>query len=318
MAGPVSVGAQSEVGLNASCSDIYLEKVTGAEKVAKWLEDEQDNNTSFHISNPGLDDISLKSTEMYDFIVQGQAGISPFTQCRASRHKPVKDVSLSPASLVSRDSCAFLLSELTGARLHQAAESRTTKTRQLSTDSGVESNYPTSIECNHFVNPFKRSQQAVEVELNHSSLTGVLNNLHNEVTDDTSVYSGLYQSTMNTSSGLPEMCNSSSQLDSDVFKSSTEQSGNYIKPETLNEMEATFDTRTVQHVSTYVRPDTLEWDDKPYHCHSEFDASVSADSGLVDKAVHSGELSTGSHNTGSHETEQDLQFNNDGYVTSPV
>lgn len=308
MAGPVSVGAQSEIGLNASCSDIYLEKVTGVEKVTMWLEDEQDNNSSFHISSHTLDDdVSLKSTEMYDLIVQGQAGLSsPVTQHMASRHVPVKDVSLSPASLTSRD---FLLSEINGARLHHTAESRITKTRQLSTDSGVESNYPTGIECNHFVKPFKRSQQAVEVELNHSSLD--LNEIHDEVTDDLSVCSGLYQSTANTSSGLPEMCNSGSQLDSDVFKSSTEQSGNYIKPEALNEMEVTFDA--VQHVRSYIRPGTLEWDYKPYHYHSEFDVSVSADSGLVDKAAHGAELSTG-----SHDIEQDLQFNNDGYVTSPV
>ena len=213
----------------------------------------------------------MKSTEMYDVIVQGRvrsSGISSLSQCMPSRFTPLKDASLSPASQTSRDSCRFLLSEITGAGPHQVTESRITKTRQLSTDSGVESNHPVS--------------------------------------------DGLYQSTVSSSSGIPEMCYSSSgsQLNSDVFKSSTERNGNYVKPEMFNEIDAAFASCAIRPANSYVRPETLEWDNKPYHHHS---VSESADSGFTNKAVYSSELITG-----SHDTEQELQFNNDGYVTSPV
>ena len=226
----------------------------------------------------------MKSTEMYDVIVQGRvrsSSISSLSQCMPSRFAPLKDASLSPASQTSRDSCRLLLSEITGAGPHQATESRITKTRQLSTDSGVESNHPMDTECNRFIQ------------------------------DDT-VSDGPYQSTVSSSSGIPEMCYSSSgsQLNSDVFKSSTERNGNYVKPEMFNEIDAAFASCAIRPVSSYVRPETLEWDNKPYHHHC---VSESADSGFTNKAVYSSELITG-----SHDTEQELQFNNDGYVTSPV
>ena len=101
-----------------------------------------------------------------------------------------------------------------------------------------------------------------------------------------------------------------------VFKLTKHEDMDYILPEMANEMIATRDTTL--HVGGYVRPETFGWDSnsmadkKCHHCISV--KSLSSDSGHDDEVnIQSDEMPTG-----SHDIEQNLQFNNNGYVTSPV
>lgn len=262
---------------------------------------------------------------MYDLIVQGRAAASPTcpdTQCIASRLVPLKDVLPSPTSLSS----TFLLSEITGPQLDQYIEHTNMKKRQLSTDSGVESNHPgtSNNESSCFVNSYNRSKCVVEIHPPKAVNTLSAHDLSKNSTD---CKCNALRDEYGTSSNPLEMSNNEPELveveiNGDVFKS-TEQNGNYMKLETFNEMGATLSPCTVQHVGNYVRPETLEWNDtcvddvnvrNRESCHQGgYDESVSSDSGHDDKGMHSDEAITG-----SHDGEQDLEFNNDGYVTSPV
>lgn len=128
-----------------------------------------------------------------------------------------------------------------------------------------------------------------------------------------------------TSSGGPELGDREVNIDTHKFKS-TEQDGNYISDlETFNELRTDNpDTFTISHMGNYVRPETLEWDNRCVTdggetvdnetCHQDgCNASLSTDSGHDDKDMQSNGVSAE-----FNETEQDLQFNSDGYLTSPV
>lgn len=340
MAGPVSIGPQSEVGLNASNSDIYLEKVT--EKVAKWLEDE---HISPCASEPDADAISIKSEEMYSLIVKGQTGSSSVnqgTQCLTGNYVLSEDELLSPESLTSRELCA---------PLHQ-------KKRQLSTDSGVElSHYPgtnsNSGKRNGFVKPCKGSGHVVDIHYPSlsevMSITSTDSDPANHLTDDKcnalrdNGCSELHSADSGNSSDMRS--SSEPELD-DVFKS-MEQNEDCMEPEMLNKMVAILDACATQHMGNYIRPETLQWcnacvsdrgktEKSISYYQGRYDESVSTDNGYDDNTCTLGltmatkqlmsppsvgweQCSKGDEvTTGSHETQQDLQFNSDGYVTSPV
>ena len=302
LSGPVSVGAQSEVGLNASCSDIYLEKVT--EKVARWLEDELGTETT---SNSAIDAVSIRSTEMLDQIVRGQPGPSYITPAECM---PIRDATqdrLPSPAIASITSYTYSLPEVTSGGL-QSLQYMRHKERLLSTDSGVECNHTSNGEC-----PCKR---------NVDSLT--------EATDKLSTHS-LHSSTYNMmlkrlllaadytslgSNSKPKLVEEEA-VNSDVFKSTAEQNGSYITQEAFNDMLTAPSALTTQHMGSYVRPETLTIERNNMcaagsaYCQG---GSVSTDSGHVeDKSTHSDEAITG-----SHETSQDIQFNSDGYITSPI
>ena len=263
---------------------------------------------------------------MLDQIVQGRAGSSYVSSAQCM---PTRDVTLENTEIVSitsKDSYTISMSEVTSGGLQQYMEH---KRRLFSTDSGVECNHlgvSNNGDC-----PCKRNEHVVEIS--HPPLTEAASrpsthNLqqsfitctkHNQLRDESC---SLLLASDNTSSNSPVSGESElvegEDINSDVFKS-TEQNGNYITQETFNEMVAVPSTLTTQHVTVgnYVRPETLQWDDNTRvdtavstFCHG----SVSTDSGHVDdNSNHSDEVTSR-----SHETQPDLQFNSDGYVTSPV
>jgi len=265
LAGPVSVGARSD-GLNASCSDIYLEKVT--EKVVRWLEDKQvnENENSLSASNSILDAISLESTEMYDQIVQGR--VEPSLDAGAVHFMTKEHITLtgslpSPTSLTSKDSCVFLPAELV--EPVQSMRRIDIKKRLYSTDSGVELN-------------------------SNLATKNTLSDIQERSSDGLSLFSNANSNVLH-----------STEHNQEIF----------------NEMMVTCMT---PRVGDYIRPEKIEWEDKYVgHCSEVTDdksckyvESISSDSGHEDKV--SDEAISGSRKT----EEEDMEFNNDGYVTSPV
>ena len=191
------------------------------------------------------------------------------------------------------------------------------KQRLLSTDSGVElkGNYP----VNDCESPCKRNEssyvpltEATSMPSNHNQHLLMLK--HN---DPYATRSG----SLTDYTDLPLCTNSKPELvereaDTDVFKSS-QQNGDYITQDMFNEMVAEPATFITQQVGSYVRPDTLEWDntlveieDSKYHYHEgTYNGSVFTDSGhSSDKNIEQVTI----------DMKQHLQFNIDGYVTSPV
>ena len=234
---------------------------------------------------------------MLDQIVQGRPApsyVSPAQCMPTTRDATLDNDRLPSPAIVSLTSYIYSLPEVTSGDL-QPFQYMEHKQRLLSTDSGVE--------CNHHSNtsngdcPCKNFDPLTEAH-----------NLHNSTylaADDTSL----------SGNSKPKLVEEEA-VDSDAFKSATEQNGNYITQETFNEMLTV--SHTTQHIGSYVRPETLMigWDnacaaDSTY-CQGTYNGSVSTDSGHVDEK-HSDEVITG-----SHETAQDVQFNSDGYITSPI
>ena len=186
------------------------------------------------------------------------------------------------------------------------------KQRLLSTDSGIE------LKCNYSVeSPYKR------IASSYLPLTEATNmpsnyNEHLMILKHNDPYATRCSSlTDNTANGLPLCLNSKPELveregNTDVFKS-TQQNGGYVTQDMFNEMVTVPATFTTQHVGSYVRPETLEWDnnneDSEHHYHKgTYNGSVSTDSG------HCSQKNIEQVTTGT----EHLQFNIDGYVTSPV
>ena len=260
---------------------------------------------------------------MLDQIVQGRLGpsyVSP-AQCMPTRDATLENTVLSSpaiASITSKDSYTFSLSEVASGGL-PLFQYMGHKQRLLSTDSGVECNHrgvTNNSEC-----PCKRNEHVVD-PLTEATSRPSTHNLHSYMHNELH-YTGcsLLLAADNSSNSVksnsePEVVEGEG-INSNVFKS-TEQNGNYIMQETFNEMGAIPHTLTTQQVGNYIRPETLNMcinTVNSTHCHQgRYNGSVSTDSGHVDdKSMHSDEATTE-----PYETQQDLQFNSDGYVTSPV
>lgn len=261
---------------------------------------------------------------MYDQIVQGQLKSSNIDSIPSVLNNVDVDELPSPAaSLASKDSCAFLL-PITGVKPLQPLRHKNMKRKLTSTDSGVEFNCQVT---NRPINYCKNNHDSI-AKMHHPSfgeitdlsstynlskhLTNTNTMEFNEVCDSES--SGLYSAS--TSNYSQENSDGNSKFNDDddeamnddsVFKS-TEQSGNYLQVETFNKM---VDVSTTQHI---IRPETLHLDGI-YFDHSETvdgksnDDKLSIDSGHGD-IINSSEVVI--------DTERDLQFNNNGYLTSPV
>lgn len=265
-----------------------------------------------------MDAVSIRSTEMLDQIVQGRSAPAYVSaaQCMPTSDATLENDRLPSPAIVSMTSYTYSLPEVSSGGL-QPFQYMEHKERLLSTDSGVECNHhgiTSNGEC-----PCKRNVDSLTEATNRLSTHSLHNSTYNMAHKEM-CHSGLLPAADNTSlssSNKPKLVEEAA-VDSDVFKSTTEQNGNYITQETFNEMLSV--PHTTQHIGSYVRPETLtiEWDNTcaadSTHCQGRYNGSVSTDSGHVDdKSMHSDEAVTG-----SHEAPQDIQFNSDGYITSPI